>query len=266
MLGNGDGTFHAPVISGLGIWVALGDFNRDGRTDLAVTNNIRDNVSVLLGQASANSLITLTTVPATTVAFGEPLSLTATVVGVAAFSSPSGIVNFRDGSTVLRTESLVNGITTFSADGLASGPHMLYADYLGDATTSPSTSSAVPLTVTGGPLWTISKLNNGNLTQGQIGASYTITVTNTGVVPSIGTVSVTEMPRSGLTIASMSGPGWTWSVPTCTRSDGLIQNSSYPVITVSADVAANAQTPLINAATVSGGGAVPATASDSATL
>ena len=222
MLGNGDGTFHAPVISGLGIWVALGDFNRDGRTDLAVTNNIRDNVSVLLGQASANSLITLTTVPATTVAFGEPLSLTATVVGVAAFSSPSGIVNFRDGSTVLRTESLVNGITTFSADGLASGPHMLYADYLGDATTSPSNSSAVPLTVTGGPLWTISKLNNGNLTQGQIGASYTITVTNTGVVPSIGTVSVTEMPRSGLTIASMSGPGWTCSVPTCTRSDGLI--------------------------------------------
>src|SRR6202035_2748588 len=40
-LGNGDGTFQAPVftpVSNLGYsrWVAAGDFNGDGKTDLAI--------------------------------------------------------------------------------------------------------------------------------------------------------------------------------------------------------------------------------------
>jgi len=67
-----------------------------------------------------------------------------------------------------------------------------------------------------------------------------------------------------ITFRSMSGPGWICTVPTCTRSDGLIQGFDYPPITVSANVAPNAQTPLVNTAKVSGGGAVSASASDSA--
>ncbi len=60
--------------------------------------------------------------------------------------------------------------------------------------------------------------------------------------------------------------GWNCSVPTCTRTQGLIPGSSYPPISVYVDVAVNAQTPLINTATVSGGGAVPASASDSTVI
>jgi hypothetical protein len=52
LLGNGDGTFQAAVNYGAGtqpLEVAVGDFNRDSKLDLAVTNENSDNVSVLLG-------------------------------------------------------------------------------------------------------------------------------------------------------------------------------------------------------------------------
>jgi hypothetical protein len=52
LLGNGDGTFQTQqdflVQSGPG-WVALGDFNGDGKLDLAVTNFNSNSVSILLG-------------------------------------------------------------------------------------------------------------------------------------------------------------------------------------------------------------------------
>jgi uncharacterized repeat protein (TIGR01451 family) len=160
----------------------------------------------------------------------------------------------------------VNGTASFIAMGLASGSHSFYASYLGDATASASISSGEIITVTGGPLWTLSKTHLGNFAEGQVGVAYTITVTNTGVLPTTGTVTVTETPPNGLLIVSMSGQGWTCSAQTCTRTDGLIPGSSYPTITATANVAANAQTPLINTATVSGGGAVPASASDTTTV
>ena len=57
LLGNGDGTFAAapgsPITVGSGpSWVAAGDFNEDGRPDLAVTNQGSGNVSILLGNGA----------------------------------------------------------------------------------------------------------------------------------------------------------------------------------------------------------------------
>lgn len=55
LLGNGNGTFQAPVNYSVGsapTSVALGDFNADGRVDLAVANSGSDNVSVLLGKGN----------------------------------------------------------------------------------------------------------------------------------------------------------------------------------------------------------------------
>ena len=53
LLGNGDGTFqHAQTTNAVGVEpyaIASGDFNGDGRTDLAVVNYADRNVSVLLG-------------------------------------------------------------------------------------------------------------------------------------------------------------------------------------------------------------------------
>ena len=52
LLGNGDGSFGAPVNYGVGIEpssVAVGDLNGDGKFDLAVTNKDSGSVSVLMG-------------------------------------------------------------------------------------------------------------------------------------------------------------------------------------------------------------------------
>jgi len=52
LLGNGDGTFAAPMdipFDGDPIWSALGDLNHDGTLDLAVVNEFDSSVAVLLG-------------------------------------------------------------------------------------------------------------------------------------------------------------------------------------------------------------------------
>ena len=52
LLGNGDGTFRAPVEYKVGagpVTVAVVDFNHDGKLDLAVANGSSNNISVLLG-------------------------------------------------------------------------------------------------------------------------------------------------------------------------------------------------------------------------
>jgi len=51
LLGNGDGTFQAPVNypSVQGFWIAVADFNRDGKLDLVVNSDSSSTVSVLLG-------------------------------------------------------------------------------------------------------------------------------------------------------------------------------------------------------------------------
>jgi uncharacterized repeat protein (TIGR01451 family) len=116
----------------------------------------------------------------------------------------------------------------------------------------------------------IAKTHSGNFTQGQNGATYTLTVSNaTGAGPTAGTVTVTETVPTGMTLASMAGTGWTCpgTAPNnCTRSSALSGGASYPPITVTVDVASNAATPLSNSVSVSGGGSAGSSTSDSTTI
>jgi uncharacterized repeat protein (TIGR01451 family) len=98
---------------------------------------------------------------------------------------------------------------------------------------------------------------NGNFFQGETGATYTITVSNIGSLATSGTVSVVDTPPAGqLTATAISGTGWTCALATltCTRSDALAVNASYPSITLTVNVAIDAPPTLTNTATVSGGG------------
>ena len=88
--------------------------------------------------------------------------------------------------------------------------------------------------------------------------------------PGSSAVTVTETAPSGLTLVSMAGTGWTCGganpANVCTRSDVLAGGASYPVITVNVNVAADATSPQVNMAGVTGGGSAPANASDSTVI
>ena len=103
---------------------------------------------------------------------------------------------------------------------------------------------------------TIIKTHTGNFTQGQVGAMYTITVTNSGTGPTVGTVTVTDTVPAGLTATAIAGTGWTCTQPSgpCTRTDVLAAGASYPAITLTVNVAANAPATVTNTANVAGGG------------
>lgn len=106
------------------------------------------------------------------------------------------------------------------------------------------------------PDLTISKSHTGNFSVGQTGATYTLTASNVGRGPTSGTVTVTDTLPSGLSATAISGAGWTCPLGTltCTRPDALAAGSSYPAITLTVNVAANAPSLVTNTATVSGGG------------
>jgi len=60
---------------------------------------------------------------------------------------PSGTVTFRDGSTVLGTGTLVNGVASFSTSSLALGSHSITASYGGDVNDLTSASSSVAVMI-----------------------------------------------------------------------------------------------------------------------
>ena len=105
------------------------------------------------------------------------------------------------------------------------------------------------------PDLTIAKTHTGSFTQGDTGKTYTITVTNSGTAATSGTVTVTDALPAGLTATAFAGTGWTVDLPslTATRSDALASSASYPALTLTVSVAANA-TSGTNVAAVSGGG------------
>jgi hypothetical protein len=114
---------------------------------------------------------------------------------------------------------------------------------------------------------TILKTHSGNFSPGQQNANYAITISNAaGAGPTVGTITVTENLPSGLTLVGMAGSGWTCQTTSCTRSDALSGGASYTPITVTVNVAANATSPQVNQASVSGGGSASASASDSTTI
>jgi uncharacterized repeat protein (TIGR01451 family) len=117
-------------------------------------------------------------------------------------------------------------------------------------------SASDQTTIAPPPDLTIAKSHTGSFTQGQTGATYSLTVTNTGGGPTSGLVFVTDVLPGGLTATAISGSGWscTFNTLTCTRSDVLAAGASYPVLTLRADVATSAPSSVTNTATVSGGG------------
>ena len=105
------------------------------------------------------------------------------------------------------------------------------------------------------PNLTIMKTHDGSFAQGQTARTYTITVSNDGGAPTSGTITVSDALPLGLTSVSMGGAGWACEIATltCTRSDVLPMNDSFPTIILTVDVSNDAPASVVNQATVSGG-------------
>src|SRR5437899_2728035 len=106
------------------------------------------------------------------------------------------------------------------------------------------------------PDLTIKKSHVGNFTQGQIGASYTLTASNVGAGPTSGTITVTDTLPTGFTSTGFYGTGWSSTLANFLSLHAAlpISGGSYPLITLTVNVAGNAPASVTNTATVSGGG------------
>ena len=98
----------------------------------------------------------------------------------------------------------------------------------------------------------------GNFRPGDVGDTYTITVSNSGLEATSGTVSMVDSLPAGLTATALAGDGWSvdLSTLTATRSNALAAGAGYPALTLTVNVAANAPANVTNTATVSGGGEI----------
>ena len=126
----------------------------------------------------------------------------------------------------------------------------------GDANTGNNAGSSVINVAAVSPELTITKVAVGAPFQQGGSVSYTLTVTNGGNGPTTGTITVTDIIPTGLTVTSATGTNWTCSgssTITCTRSLALAAGSSS-AITLQANIASNAPASITNTVNVSGGG------------
>ncbi|MGI9067891.1 MAG: beta strand repeat-containing protein [Pyrinomonadaceae bacterium] len=238
--------------------------------DLTITKSHSGNFTQ--GQVGATYTITATnsgfaaTSGTVTVTDTLPAGLTATAISGTGWTCVLGTL------TCTRSDALAAGASypaitltvTVANNAAASVTNSASVSGGGQTNTANDTANDVT-TINQLPDLTITKSHSGNFTQGQVGATYTITATNSGFAATSGTITVTDTLPAGLTATAISGSGWTCVLGTltCTRSDALAVGASYPAITLTVTVANNAATSVTNSASVSGGGETN-TANDSA--
>jgi len=156
---------------------------------------------------------------------------------------------------------------TVASNALQTVTNTVTVDGGGELNTTNNTANNVTTIIQVSDL-TITKTHVGNFAAGGTGI-YTITVSNAGAGPTVGTVTLTDTLPPSLTLAGMNGTGWTCAALTCTRSDPLAAGSSYTPVVLTATVAISAPASLTNSAAVSGGGELNTTnntATDATTI
>ncbi|MGC2697615.1 MAG: hypothetical protein WA738_17650 [Candidatus Angelobacter sp.] len=154
---------------------------------------------------------------------------------------------------------LANSSCSFSIDVLAvaTGDQVNITDNITSVEGGTGGTATATVTVTA-PDLTITETHTGNFARPQLGAIYTITVTNSGPADTTNLVTVTDALPAGLTATAIDG-GVNWNCTVspnlqCSRGDVLLAGTSYEPITLTVNVAANAPSSVTNTAAVSGGG------------
>jgi hypothetical protein len=273
LLGQGDGTFVVKETLSLSVaplGIAAADLRSDGNTDLVVTNPTAGTISVYLGNGDG------TFNNATTYSAGsQPHGIAIGDVNgdglpdVVVTNYDTGKVSVLDGDgtgsfTLTDTYSVGSNPTSvalgeFNGDGYA------------DMVVANNGDSNIQILLGGAfPDLTIGMTNSGQFVPGQSSADgeFDVTSTNSGDAATNSAVTVSVTLPLGVTAGSIGGTGWSCSSIsasplTCTRSDTLAVESSYPIIAVMAKVNSGVTGSLTTAAVVAGGGEIN-TSNDSA--
>jgi uncharacterized repeat protein (TIGR01451 family) len=243
-------------------------FNVANGPDLVISKTHTGNFSV--GQTGATYTITIMNAGNTATGAGNSVTVTDSLpagLNATAFVGTGWTCNALPALSCTRSDSLAAGAgyppLTLTVDVTAASPTTVTntATVSGGNDSNTNNNTALDTTIIGPRPpsdLSISSFHGSSFIQGQTGV-YTITVGNFfGQAATFGQVTVTDTLPAGLTGASISGTGWSCSAPTavpltCTRSDVLLVTGTYPQITLTVNVAANASSPLTNTATVSGG-------------
>jgi uncharacterized repeat protein (TIGR01451 family) len=173
--------------------------------------------------------------------------------GVVLTTSVPGTFNLNGGANGTTTTDLA----AFGATPGTAGTHSIIT-----ANQVPGTGSGAQCTSD----LTIGKNHTDPFVRGSTG-TYTLTVSNVGGTATSGTTTVTDTLPAGLTPTVATGTGWTCGIAvqtvTCTSTDVVTSNGSYPGISITVNVAQSAANAVTNTATVGGGGEVN-TANDTA--
>ena len=217
---------------------------------VTVTDAVPPSVTVTNWSCAANG---------TGASCGTTISGTTNSINLPNVSLPAGAAN-----SIAIT---VTGTANISATGDITNT-VTAAPPAGVACTAGTTAAACTKTATvtntnaGTPQLSVSKTATpGTFAVGATG-SYGITVSNIGTSATTDAITVSDPLPTGITAtvpATSWGTGWdcntsTTTAVTCTRSDALLPGASAPVINVPVTIAANAASPSINTARVSGGG------------
>jgi hypothetical protein len=209
LLGNGDGTFGAPILFGVGSLAysaVVGDFNGDGAPDIAVANGGAGSVSVLLNTQGTNIQVQSSATPAV---YGQTVQLSASVQeSVPNGSAPTGTVTLSYGSTVLKSGSVGSALTVSTAT-LPVGNDQLSAAYSGDANYLAHTVTFVQTVNKAGTTTGLSAPVNSSYPNQTVTFTATVTSNTTGVPT--GTVTfmnganpLATVPVNGSGVASLS--------------------------------------------------------------
>ena len=133
--GGSAGAVLGTTVLGAGTYTLTGTFAPADTATYAAASG-----SVTLTVAKATPTIALTS-SADTVLVTNSVTFTSTVSST--ISTPTGSVNFYDGTTLLGTASLSQGVATYAISSLAIGSHTVTAAYAGNSNFSSLTSSAI---------------------------------------------------------------------------------------------------------------------------
>ena len=258
MLGNGDGTFkvvYNPTgdADGEVPGISVADFNRDGKTDLALADN--ENISILLSNGDGTFTLAASTTGATTF----PSYLASATGDFNGDGVPDITVADGDLDTVgvfltQRTQTAVATLGNVSIPG--AGTHNIQAVYPGDSNFSASTSSAIALTasqiattlqlassssssVLGAQLAltaTLSPYLSGNLTT----TGEEITFSNNGasigtgtLASGVATLNITSLPAGNNNLTATYAGDSSFGSATSTAVSVAVTPSATPAVTVS---------------------------------